>query len=367
MENANSLNPGLKTRLKILIKSHFKIILLTIGIILLIGIFSQVPWMELIAKITQISLFGMMIIVMPRYLSFIGDTLVSHRIFHQLGTKLRFWDLLLVRTSTEPLQFVLPGGNVAAEPTRIMMLNQYGTTTDKSAGGFILLRLALTIASVIFNILGVAGAIIYFGFFNGDSIQQVIEESGVSFYISVISAFALLIIVVMVVILIIRVSLKEGIFTFFARKVQSIGFLRTRLEKHKEIITQIDDTIRGFHQKTGKRFLLLRYSMYLLATYLVYFFELYFILTFLGFEVTLIGAFILQSFGLAVQNCTKIIPAGIGAQEGGFYLVYAMLGFQDPLLVATSYALLVRGVEIFWIVFGSLHFGYYSLINRKKV
>lgn len=357
---------ALRSKILTFIKQHIKSLLFILGVGILITIFTQVPWLKLWSKISQLSFLSIGIILIPRYLTFFIATIIGYRIFQQLNEKVSFRHLLLVRTSTEPFQFIFPGGNVAGDPVRILMLKSYGTATDKSAAGFILLRLSLVIGSLFFYGIGVVTAIIYFGSYKEDALDKVIEQSSLGLYLSLFGGITLLLLVVSLIILFIRISIREGIFTFISRKVQSFHFLRQKLDQHKETITNIDDTIRGFYTQTGKPFLLLRYSLYVLATFLVYFLELYFILTFLGFEITLIDAFILQSFGLAVQNITRVIPGGVGAQEGGFYLIYALLGFEDPLLVATSYAIIVRGIEIFWITFGGAHFGLYSCLKRRR-
>jgi hypothetical protein len=49
-------------------------------------------------------------------------------------------------------------------------------------------------------------------------------------------------------------------------------------------------------------------------------------------------ALILESLGTAVRNAAFPVPAGLGAQEGGFLLLGAALGIAPPLCLALSLA-----------------------------
>ena len=59
---------------------------------------------------------------------------------------------------------------------------------------------------------------------------------------------------------------------------------------------------------------------------------------FLGAPVSWGEALILESLGTAVRNAAFPVPAGLGAQEGGFLLLGAALGIPPPLCLALSLA-----------------------------
>lgn len=64
----------------------------------------------------------------------------------------------------------------------------------------------------------------------------------------------------------------------------------------------------------------------------------------LGGPIDMIAAFILHALTMSIRSIAFIIPAGIGAQEGGFVLVGRLLGLDGPL--ALTLGLIRRGREI---------------------
>ena len=83
---------------------------------------------------------------------------------------------------------------------------------------------------------------------------------------------------------------------------------------------------------------LLRSISWRMLTWLLHTGETWLIMWFLGAPVTWAGALILESLGTAVRNAAFPVPAGIGAQEGGFLLLGGALGIAPPLCLALSLA-----------------------------
>jgi len=65
---------------------------------------------------------------------------------------------------------------------------------------------------------------------------------------------------------------------------------------------------------------------------------------FLRAPVSWTDALILESLGTAVRSAVFLVPAGLGAQEGGFVLIGSLLGIAPPLCLALS--LVKRAREI---------------------
>jgi putative membrane protein len=89
---------------------------------------------------------------------------------------------------------------------------------------------------------------------------------------------------------------------------------------------------------------LLRCVAWRLLTWFLHTGETWLIMSFLGAPVSWSEALILESLGTAVRHVAFPVPAGLGAQEGGFLLLGAALGIAPPLCLALSLA--KRGREL---------------------
>jgi putative membrane protein len=92
------------------------------------------------------------------------------------------------------------------------------------------------------------------------------------------------------------------------------------------------------HKIYGSYGSLLRCVAWRLLTWLLHTGETWLIMRFLGAPVNWSEALILESLGTAVRNAAFPVPAGLGAQEGGFLLLGAALGIAPPLCLALSLA-----------------------------
>jgi glycosyltransferase 2 family protein len=82
--------------------------------------------------------------------------------------------------------------------------------------------------------------------------------------------------------------------------------------------------------------------------------ETWLILKFLGNEVSFATATVIEAFGTAIKVATFLIPASLGALEGGFLATFVALGLSAP--AAISFSLVRRVREVLWIVIGLVVF-----------
>ena len=78
--------------------------------------------------------------------------------------------------------------------------------------------------------------------------------------------------------------------------------------------------------------------------------EIYLFVQFLGEDVSLATAFAIGAFGTAVKFFTFMVPASIGALEGGNVAIFAAFGLGPA--IGLSYTLVRRLREIIWIIAG---------------
>jgi putative membrane protein len=122
-----------------------------------------------------------------------------------------------------------------------------------------------------------------------------------------------------------------------ARIIQSAlgGTMSAMAEQLHSGAQAIDHAVNEIYNRHGN---LLRSIGWRLFTWLLHTGETWVILYFLGAPVSWAEALILESLGTAVRNAAFPVPAGLGAQEGGFVLLGAALGISPPLCLALSLA-----------------------------
>jgi uncharacterized protein (TIRG00374 family) len=78
--------------------------------------------------------------------------------------------------------------------------------------------------------------------------------------------------------------------------------------------------------------------------------ELFLVVRFLGVPISLPAAFTIGAFGTAVKFFSFMVPASLGALEGGNVAIFAAFGFGGA--VALTYTLVRRLREILWVAVG---------------
>jgi putative membrane protein len=74
--------------------------------------------------------------------------------------------------------------------------------------------------------------------------------------------------------------------------------------------------------------------------------EVWLIMYFLGYPISFMEAFILESLGQAARSAGFLVPGGLGVQEGGFILIGAQLGLTPELALALSLVKRVRELAL---------------------
>ena len=80
--------------------------------------------------------------------------------------------------------------------------------------------------------------------------------------------------------------------------------------------------------------------------------EIYLVLYFLGSDTSLTTSLILETFGAAIKFASFMIPASLGALEGGYVAIFGALGLPGAL--GLSYMLVRRVRELLWAGIGLL-------------
>jgi len=114
----------------------------------------------------------------------------------------------------------------------------------------------------------------------------------------------------------------------------------------------VDDALGRFY-RTAPRRLALSIAFHFIA-WLLGSLETWLILRFLGSDVSLATATVIEAFGTAIKVATFLIPASLGVLEGGFLATFVALGL--PSTTAISFGLVRRIREAVWVAIGLVAF-----------
>jgi len=134
------------------------------------------------------------------------------------------------------------------------------------------------------------------------------------------------------------------------------GGLLDRLGIHaprgRSTLGRVDDALGQFYRTAPLRLVLS--IVFHFVAWLLGSLETWLILKFLGSEVSLATATVIEAFGTAIKVATFLIPASLGALEGGFLATFLALGLSPT--TAISFSLVRRVREVVWIAIGLVLF-----------
>jgi uncharacterized protein (TIRG00374 family) len=120
--------------------------------------------------------------------------------------------------------------------------------------------------------------------------------------------------------------------------------------EHQAVLDGTDHALRSLYFEHDRRLLasLLCHCLgFTLGTL-----EIYLVVRFLGAPISLPAAFVMGAFGTAVKFFSFMVPASLGALEGGNVAIFSAFGLGGA--VALTYTLVRRLREIIWVAAGFL-------------
>ncbi|MBI2529333.1 MAG: flippase-like domain-containing protein [Candidatus Rokubacteria bacterium] len=119
-------------------------------------------------------------------------------------------------------------------------------------------------------------------------------------------------------------------------------------ERGQERLEGLDRALAAFYRAHRRR--LLAAVLFHFAAWTAGSLEIYLVLTLLGLPISLPAAVAIESFGTAVKFASFMIPASLGALEGGNVAIFAAFGLGGA--AGLSYTLIRRLREAAWILVG---------------
>jgi len=299
-----------------------------LGAILLAVLVAKNDPGAIFGSIGQLSWRLAIVLCFPVALVMVFDTLGWRFAFLRGGVAFR--TLLEVRLAGEAFNLVTPTAALGGEAVKAWLLRGL-IPLDASVPSVIVAKTTITIAQGLFLLLGVA--LVWTSSPTGSPLLYGM------LWLLAIEAVALAGFVV---------AQTRGMLAWGGRLITQLGLDH----RHTEALGRIDDVLARFYRTAPWR-LVLSIGFHLVA-WLLGSIEAWLILHFLGVPVSLTTATVIEAFGTAVRFATFLIPASLGALEGGYVVTFAALGLGST--AAVAFSLIRRIREAVWVGLGLVVF-----------
>ncbi|MDJ0948644.1 MAG: flippase-like domain-containing protein [Alphaproteobacteria bacterium] len=301
------------------------------GLVLLGFVVAETDMAEVWERLSEVGIWGIVVILLIHLVSTVGEaigwqlTLPSVRLSR--GWLYRLWMLRCVGSAYNN---ITPFASLGGEPVKAVVLKRhYGVGYREGSASLILDRTAGALGLALFLIVGFLVLLAA-----GSLPPEYTTAAG--------TGLALL---------------SGGILGFFlVQRFKLVSRLGGRLggrgpkflQRTIETVGDVEDRLVTFYTVHRARFagaVAVSFVNWGLGT-----FEIYFALYFLGHSVTFADAVVIEAVTVLVRNALFFIPAGVGVQDGAFYLVTAAITGSGALGLAL--AVLRRFREIAWVLTG---------------
>ncbi|MBM3458289.1 MAG: flippase-like domain-containing protein [Armatimonadetes bacterium] len=246
-----------------------------------------------------------------------------------------FWKLFNVRMAGEALNRITPLASMGGEPLKGYLLSQNGSTLSDAVASVAITKNIMTQAQIGFIFLGVALAL---GLLPGR-----VDLLGFALFPGLILAAML---VTAVLDLRLRRLRKEG-------KEPLAGVGGGRAARMRKAAAEFWEVVADFIWTNPRGYLRSLIAFFL--GWLAGAIELFVYAGALGLPLSLIEAIVLEALVCSVTMATFFIPANAGSQEGGMAFVGQLFRLGSP--DALAFAVLRRGREAFWVLYGLSYLG----------
>ena len=300
-----------------------------LGVALLAALVAQNDPAAVLTSITDLSWRLGIVVLFPAVLVALFDTLGWRYAF--LSATAPFGPLAASRLAGEAFNMATPTAAVGGEAVKAWLLRGHAPL-DATLASVIVAKTTITLGQGLYFILGVVVA--WRTGLTGSALLH-----GMLWLLG-IEAVALGLFVLVQ---------TRGMLGWTLRLLERLG---VRPPRGQATLGRVDDALGQFYRTAPER-LGLSIGFHFIAWALGSV-ETWLILKFLGSEVSLATATVIEAFGTAVKVATFLVPASLGVLEGGFLATFATLGLSST--TAISFSLVRRLREAVWVAIGLIAF-----------
>jgi uncharacterized protein (TIRG00374 family) len=306
-----------------------KAVLLALGLALLAVLVVTNDPGEIFASIARLSWRLAVVVCFPFFLVTLLDTLGWRFAF--AADRVGFGTLLRVRLAGEAFNLTTPTAALGGEAVKAWLLRG-AVSLDESIPSVVVAKTTIMIGQGLFLLVGVVIAWVW-----------VLPGSPLLYGMVALLALEVVSLAMFVV------AQTRGMFGWGRRLLERLG---VRALGHGETISRVDRGLAWFYGREPRR-LTLSIAFHFVA-WLLGAVEAFLILRFLGVPVSFATATVIEAFGTGVRFVTFVIPASLGALEGGYVATFIALGLGPA--AGVSFGLVRRVRELVWVAVGLLLF-----------
>jgi uncharacterized membrane protein YbhN (UPF0104 family) len=135
---------------------------------------------------------------------------------------------------------------------------------------------------------------------------------------------------------------RIGLFRMFWALASAVPWKASALEKRKDRMLELDQTIFGFYRDQRARFY--RSTFFYFCGWTLDTVEIYLVANLLGVPITWPQALVVEAFTGVAKAMGMWLPGSLGVQESGIVLMGKLVGLPDAFVAA--YALIRRAREL---------------------
>jgi len=247
-----------------------------------------------------------------------------------------YWRLFAIRAAGEVVNMTTPSAYAGGEPLKAYLLRKHKVPIVEGLASVVIAKTTMTIAEVLFILLGVALGFWLLGA-NGSSAQVVVGSVlGVGLLLFGTAGFVLI--------------QRHGLFTWILETLRKLGLRIGFLEAREDQLKLLDQTILNFYSHHQGPFYASTGLFFL--GWMAEALEVFAIVYYLGGPANLLSAISIGGLSVFIKGSTFFIPGSLGAQDGGNLLLLKTFGYSD--VTGITFALLRRFRELVWIGIGLL-------------
>ncbi len=300
-----------------------------LGVALLAALVAQNDPAAILTSITDLSWRLGVVVFFPAVLVALFDTLGWRYAF--LHETVPFRPLAASRLAGEAFNMTTPTAAVGGEAVKAWLLRGHAPL-DATLASVIVAKTTITLGQGLYFLLGIVVA--WRTGLTGTALL-----SGMLWLLA-IEAVALGLFVLVQ---------TRGMLGWTLRVLERLG---VRPARGQATFGRVDDALGQFYRTVPGRLglsIVFHFIAWLLGSV-----ETWLILKFLGSEVSLATATVIEAFGTAIKVATFLVPASLGVLEGGFVATFVTLGLSST--TAISFSLVRRLREAVWVAIGLVAF-----------
>ena len=314
----------------------FKLLFLFVGLLTLVLIVWHIGPGQIFDAAAQLGPIALLVMLIPSIIMYVVEAYGWKVTLGPSAKGIPFWRVLAIRTAGEVVNMTTPTAYVGGEPLKAYLLKKQNVPIVEGLASVIIAKTTMTIAEVLFILLGIALAVWLLG--GNDSSGQTVAAALVSVGLLAFGTAAFVFVQ------------RRGLFTWLLEFLRKIRLRITYLEAREEQLRSLDRTILAFYRDNRPAF----YSstgLFFLG-WMAEALEVYVIIYYLGGPAMALSAISIGALSVFIKGGTFFIPGSLGAQDGGNMLLLSIFGYSD--VTGITFALLRRFRELVWIGVGLL-------------